>query len=92
MRSESLAAQLLTSVLNEAVLTFIYHKPMNECPCCAHQLLRHVRHDHAYWFCPHCWQEMPNLSLASVQSVRSPVYGLGLNISRLQEHLLAASH
>jgi hypothetical protein len=25
-------------------------------------LLRHVRHDGVYWFCMHCWQEMPDLS------------------------------
>lgn len=91
MRSESASAQLLTSFLNQAVLIFTHNKPMNECPCCANQLLRHVRHNHAYWFCPHCWQEMPNLSAASVQSARSPAYGLGLN-SRLQKQLLAASH
>jgi ribosomal protein L37AE/L43A len=36
---------------------------MNTCPCCSEQLLRHARHNRVYWFCPHCWQEMPNLSL-----------------------------
>jgi predicted amidophosphoribosyltransferase len=34
---------------------------MNECPCCSEQLLRHARHGGVYWFCPHCWEEMPNL-------------------------------
>lgn len=37
---------------------------MNTCPCCSSQLLRHARHNRVYWFCPHCWQEMPNLSMA----------------------------
>ncbi len=35
---------------------------MNSCPCCTAMLLRHVRHNDVYWFCPHCWQEMPNFS------------------------------
>ncbi|MEB3336136.1 MAG: hypothetical protein VKJ46_01650 [Leptolyngbyaceae bacterium] len=36
---------------------------MNFCPCCSEQLLRHVRHNSVYWFCTHCWQEMPALPL-----------------------------
>ncbi len=35
---------------------------MKTCPCCSGVLLRHVRHDGVYWFCMHCWQEMPDLS------------------------------
>lgn len=35
---------------------------MNACPCCSNQLLRHARHNGVYWFCSHCWQEMPDLS------------------------------
>ncbi|MBD2056021.1 hypothetical protein H6F88_08305 [Oculatella sp. FACHB-28] len=35
---------------------------MNTCPCCSEQLLRHARHNSIYWFCSHCWQEMPNFS------------------------------
>uniref|UniRef100_A0A7C3KCH5 Uncharacterized protein n=1 Tax=Oscillatoriales cyanobacterium SpSt-418 TaxID=2282169 RepID=A0A7C3KCH5_9CYAN len=35
---------------------------MTNCPCCSGVLLRHVRHDGVYWFCMHCWQEMPDLS------------------------------
>jgi len=36
---------------------------MSECPCCSEKLLRHVRHGRVYWFCTHCWQEMPNLEV-----------------------------
>lgn len=32
---------------------------MTDCPCCSHQMLRHIRHQDVYWFCRHCWQEMP---------------------------------
>ncbi len=35
---------------------------MPKCPCCAGNLLRHVRHGGIYWFCSHCWQEMPDLA------------------------------
>lgn len=35
---------------------------MNTCPCCSAQLLRHARQNSVYWFCPDCWQEMPDLS------------------------------
>jgi len=34
---------------------------MTSCPCCAHLLLRHIRHQQMYWFCRQCWQEMPVL-------------------------------
>ncbi|NJL37937.1 MAG: hypothetical protein HC840_31810 [Leptolyngbyaceae cyanobacterium RM2_2_4] len=43
---------------------------MNTCPCCSEQLLRHARHNSVYWFCPHCWQEMPNLSSAIATNQR----------------------
>jgi hypothetical protein len=48
---------------------------MNTCPCCSEQLLRHARHNGVYWFCPRCWQEMPNFSAAlgsDRQSSKSP--------------------
>ncbi|MBW4470828.1 MAG: hypothetical protein KME45_10565 [Stenomitos rutilans HA7619-LM2] len=36
---------------------------MSACPCCGEVLLRHARHTGIYWFCTHCWQEMPDLTL-----------------------------
>ncbi len=30
------------------------------CPCCSHTLIRHIRSQRVYWFCRHCYQEMPN--------------------------------
>jgi ribosomal protein L37AE/L43A len=33
------------------------------CPCCNNSLLRHIRHGKIYWFCTHCWQEVPLLAL-----------------------------
>ncbi|WP_084227095.1 hypothetical protein [Nostoc sp. KVJ20] len=32
---------------------------MNYCPCCSSVLLEHIRGSETYWFCRHCWQEMP---------------------------------
>ncbi|MBD2736341.1 hypothetical protein H6H03_21035 [Nostoc paludosum FACHB-159] len=34
---------------------------MNNCPCCSHQLLRHIRRQEIYYFCRTCWLEMPVL-------------------------------
>jgi hypothetical protein len=32
----------------------------SNCPCCSNALLRHIRSGKIYWFCSHCYQEMPN--------------------------------
>lgn len=32
---------------------------MTNCPCCSHTLLQHINGSNTYWFCRHCWQEMP---------------------------------
>lgn len=32
----------------------------SSCPCCSNTLLRHIRSTGVYWFCKHCYQEMPN--------------------------------
>ncbi len=45
---------------------------MPKCPCCAEKLLRHVRHGAIYWFCSHCWQEMPDLASAIVDRSEDP--------------------
>ena len=31
----------------------------HSCICCSHTLLRHIRSHQVYWFCPHCYQAMP---------------------------------
>lgn len=31
------------------------------CPCCSQPLLRHVSCRRTFWFCNHCFQEMPDL-------------------------------
>lgn len=42
---------------------------MINCPCCSHQLLRHIRHHETYWYCSHCRQEMPALGQNSCSLV-----------------------
>lgn len=34
--------------------------PFSTCPCCSNTLLRHIRAKGIYWFCCHCYAEMPN--------------------------------
>jgi ribosomal protein L37AE/L43A len=34
---------------------------MTDCPCCSNRMLRHLRGHQLYWFCRHCYQEMPSL-------------------------------
>jgi hypothetical protein len=44
------------------------------CPCCSEQLLRHARTGGSiYWFCSHCWQEMPNLNSTLAEKRASEV-------------------
>ncbi|MDM9382756.1 hypothetical protein QUB80_18855 [Chlorogloeopsis sp. ULAP01] len=43
---------------------------MNYCPCCSNPLLLHIRGSETYWFCRHCWQEMPVLSRENSSSLR----------------------
>ncbi len=32
-----------------------------DCLCCEHKLLRHIRNNRVYWFCRRCWRDMPCL-------------------------------
>ena len=51
---------------------------MSACPCCGEVLLRHARHAGVYWFCTHCWQEMPVLALDKMATYRDFSKQLGL--------------
>lgn len=42
---------------------------MNYCPCCSSLLLEHIRGAESYWFCRHCWQEMPVYNLNKSSSL-----------------------
>ena len=43
---------------------------MTQCPCCGRPLVSCIRNHHQYYFCPHCWAEMPNLQLIAFNSQR----------------------
>ncbi len=42
---------------------------MYNCICCHHRLLRHLNRQRAYWFCPSCHQEMPNLDPIMLKTI-----------------------
>ncbi|PZD71147.1 hypothetical protein C1752_07875 [Acaryochloris thomasi RCC1774] len=72
---------------------------MNHCPICSNDLLRHIGHGHIYWFCPHCWQETPNLEsfeprqgkMQRSQTGDRPLRLLESHLSRKAEALIALS-
>ncbi|BAY22274.1 hypothetical protein NIES2100_20370 [Calothrix sp. NIES-2100] len=41
---------------------------MSYCPCCSNLMLQHLRGSDVYWFCRHCWQEMPVLGERNTSS------------------------
>ena len=41
------------------------------CPCCSYNLLHHFGDRREYWFCRHCWQEMPSLETVCQQKSRA---------------------
>ncbi|MEH2213674.1 hypothetical protein [Nostoc sp.] len=48
---------------------------MNYCPCCSSLLLEHIRGAETYWFCRHCWQEMPIYDWNESSSLSDVVMG-----------------
>ena len=64
---------------------------MNICPCCSDHLLRHVRHSDVYWFCRHCWQEMPDCSTQSSVSFKS-FCALDYGFNRLSSAIVKVSN
>lgn len=61
---------------------------MNYCPCCRDTLLCHISHNHIYWFCPSCWQEMPVCELANSHSLTQEISG---KISRMHQEIEKSS-
>ena len=41
------------------------------CPCCSNTLLHHFADHREYWFCRHCWAEMPSLETVCQQNDRA---------------------
>ncbi|MGD1703706.1 hypothetical protein [Dapis sp. BLCC M229] len=62
---------------------------MHTCPCCSTTLLRHVRHNSIYWYCPHCREEMPDLeSMLLSRSQLSQSYGSWLELRKQNSEVL----
>ena len=62
------------------------------CPCCSRPLLHHLDHHREYWFCRHCWQEMPDLSanLEKKQQSSTRIMNLSANFSTFTETVLVS--
>ena len=56
------------------------------CPCCSNTLLHHFSNHREYWFCRHCWQEMPSFDIQ--QENRTPIVNLSANLP-IQKALVA---
>lgn len=60
------------------------------CPCCSTPMLHHLEHGREYWFCRHCWQEMPDLENAHHKAHKlSEIISLSPDLSILNHALLA---
>jgi hypothetical protein len=35
---------------------------MSNCPICSGNTLRHIRNGRVYWYCHHCYQEVPDFA------------------------------
>jgi ribosomal protein L37AE/L43A len=62
-----------------------------KCPCCSEPLLRHARHGRIYWFCTHCWQEMPDLELGADKSHQVTTMGQQKSMAHHKELIGSAS-
>ncbi|AFY56371.1 hypothetical protein Riv7116_3929 [Rivularia sp. PCC 7116] len=65
---------------------------MNYCPCCKDTLLSHISHNHVYWFCPSCWQEMPVSALPNSHSLTASISEkLSINLQKIENPSLNIS-
>ena len=49
---------------------------MNSCPYCSHNLLRHLRSQNRYWYCPHCRLETSDSFMTAQNSSRTRKFEL----------------
>ncbi|MGK7951954.1 MAG: hypothetical protein AB4368_24995 [Xenococcaceae cyanobacterium] len=59
------------------------------CPCCSNKMVRHIAHHREFWFCRNCWQEMPDLSIATEKNtpVKSQLINLSVSSVKLDRAL-----
>ncbi len=64
---------------------------LTTCPCCSSLMLHHVSNHRDYWFCRHCWSEMPNISeiKTTLPSKRQPqLVNLSVGLEGLKKAVL----
>ncbi len=59
----------------------------NICPCCSNSLLHHIGSHREYWFCRHCWSEMPIIELNQEvkQQQLVPIVNLSTSFSKFNQ-------
>ena len=65
---------------------------LTTCPCCSSLMLHHVGKHRDYWFCRHCWSEMPNISEMKTNSSRvrpSQLVNLSVGFKKFKKAALA---
>lgn len=60
---------------------------MSNCPCCSNPMLRHIRGHQIYWFCRHCWAEMPNLESKKENLVNNRLRSIACGTRRYSRQL-----
>jgi hypothetical protein len=63
------------------------------CPCCNDKMLHHLGHRRSYWFCRHCWQEMPDLN-QQTEKYNDRTYtlaDLSLNLIKIKQPRLSSN-
>ena len=65
-------------------------KVLSNCPCCSNPLLHHFGNHREYWFCRHCWQEMPDLKTSPEKRYQKLSKILNLSTGYLSNYQLTA--
>ena len=58
------------------------------CPCCSNRLLHHFSNHREYWFCRHCWQEMPNIDIIEYRQDREYTLTMPIKMNSSRQPLL----
>lgn len=62
----------------------------NTCPCCSTPLLHHFGNHREYWFCRHCWQEIPQLRI-NWRKNRTEIDTINLSELPIDDRLILAN-
>lgn len=64
---------------------------LSVCPCCSDRLIHYLKDYREYWFCRHCWSEMPNLEALKADKNYNPakIVKLPVKLPKFHESVLA---